>query len=339
MSQPFLLDVDTGIDDALALLYAVACPEIDLRGVSCVAGNVPVDDVVRNTISVLDMAGRSDIEVCRGAGEPIARPLVTTPETHGPNGVGYALTTADPGRVSARSGPELIVDTVMGDPHNVTLVTLGPLTNLALALERVPKLLDHVRRLVVMGGCFSVAGNTAPRTEWNIHVDPEAARAVFEVVGRGSAGLPLILPLDVTEHARLEPHHVMRIARPAGDPLLSENPLTASGKNPVVAFLAEALRFYMDFHQRFDGFYGAFIHDPFAVAAAVDPTLVRVVETTVDIETEGRLTTGETVADLRNAWDRPANAAVALQGYADAFLRRFVSRLAVLAGEIEPAEG
>ncbi len=330
MTIPLLLDVDTGIDDSLALLYAIASPEVELLGVSCVAGNVTLAEVADNTGYVLDLAGRSDVEVARGAARPLARPLVTTPETHGPAGIGYSKPTSQPDRLSSRSGIDLIVDTARARPGKVTMVALGPLTNVAMALEREPRLLTLLRRVVIMGGCFKVAGNTAPRTEWNMHVDPEAAKAVFSAARRESRRLPLVMPLDVTERARLLPHHVERMAELAGTGLDSREPLT-SRPHPLISFVTDALRFYMEFHKRYDGFYGAFVHDPFAVAAGLDPSLVEVVETTVDVETSGELTTGETVADFRNSWGGRLNAAIAAEGRADVFLERLVVRIGDLA--------
>ncbi|MCY4368573.1 MAG: nucleoside hydrolase [bacterium] len=330
MTIPILVDVDTGIDDSLALLYAIASPEADLLGASCVAGNVTLDAVASNTAAVLDLVGRSDVEVAAGCAYPIARPLVITPETHGPTGTGHAELTAPPDRLSERSGIDLLVDTARSRPGEVTLIALGPLTNIARALDREPRLLTLLERLVIMGGCFGVAGNTAPRTEWNMHVDPEAAKLVFAAAGRDSRKLPLIMPLDLTEEARLLPHHVSRMAGVAGTAMESLEPLV-SRVHPLMSFITDALRFYMEFHQRYDGFYGAFIHDPFAVAAALDPSLVRAVETTVDVETAGELTMGETVADLRNSWGRKPNAAVALAGSAHVFLEQFVARIGRLA--------
>ena len=209
-------------------------------------------------------------------------------------------------------------------------MALGPLTNVAGALDAEPRLFHLLKRVVIMGGCFGVAGNTAPRTEWNMHVDPEAAKVVFATAAHGSCNLPLVMPLDVTDRARLLPHHLARMAEVVGTALASQQPLVATD-HPVMSFIADALRFYMEFHHRYDRFYGAFIHDPFALAAALDPSLVNTLATTVDVEIAGELTTGETVADLRNAWGRKPNAAVAVGGRADVFLERLVMRIGALA--------
>ena len=298
------------------------------------AGNVSLGEVTANTAAVLDLAGHPEVEVAPGCAGPIERPLVTTPETLGPTGTGYATLAAPPDRISGRSGIDLIVDRARSDPGEITLVAVGPLTNVAVALRREPRLLHLLKRLVIMGGCFTVAGNTAPRTEWNMHVDPEAAKEVFAAAGRGARSLPLVMPLDVTEQARLLPDHVARLAERAGTSMESLQPLI-SDAHPLMSFIADALRFYMEFHHRYDGFYGAFVHDPFAVAAALDPSLVSTVETTVDIETGGELTAGETVGDFRGAWGREPNAAIALDGRADLFMERLAIRIA---GLVAPQE-
>jgi purine nucleosidase len=201
-----------------------------------------------------------------------------------------------------------------------------------------------------MGGSYRSPGNTAPTTEWNIHVDPEAAKAAFdawEAAAREGAPRPLAMGLDVTERAKITPEHVVALARRAGSTpddsialARNEEPMHASRSvagNPVVRFIADALRFYMEFHSRNDGFYGAFIHDPFAVAAALDRSLVRTEALTVDVELHGTLTSGETVTDWRRSWKRPPNLDVAVEGDAARFLDRFVERVGDLARVVSPA--
>jgi purine nucleosidase len=185
-----------------------------------------------------------------------------------------------------------------------------------------------------MGGAYRVPGNTGPTTEWNAQWDPEATNAVFDAFGavdvqaaREAMGLParpLALGLDVTERAKLTPDHLAAIAaRCRDDPV--------APRMPVMHYLADALRFYMEFHRRYDGFYGAFIHDPLALAAALDPSLVRAEALAVDVELAGRLTAGETVADWRHVWGRPATLDVVVEADMDAFLDRFVERVGTLA--------
>ena len=184
---PILVDCDTGIDDSLALLYAAASPECELVAVTCTAGNVDARQVARNTRAVLELAGRSDVEVAIGRETPLERPLVTTPETHGPLGLGYAELPPPSAPLSPRFGPDVIVEEARRRPGELTLVTLAPLTNVALAVLREPALPRLLRRVVIMGGSYRSPGNTAPTTEWNVSVDPESARIVFEAFGSGAA--------------------------------------------------------------------------------------------------------------------------------------------------------
>jgi purine nucleosidase len=343
---PVLLDVDTGIDDSLALLYACASPEAELVAVTCVAGNVDARQVAENTRAVLELAGRPDVEVALGREAPLVRDLVTTPETHGPRGIGYAVLPPASRPLSGRFGPDVIADEARRRPSELTLVTLGPLTNLAVALAREPALPTLLRRWVLMGGSYRSPGNTAPTTEWNMSVDPEAAERCIAAFGQpevtearraaGLAPLPLALGLDVTERAKLLPHHLAALAERAGshaDPAC--DPAAGSvASNAVVRYVEDALRFYMEFHARYDGFYGAFIHDPFAVAAALDPALVRTEALPVDVELGGTLTTGETVTDWRRSWGRPPTLDIAVSGDAETFFARFIERVGGLAERV-----
>jgi purine nucleosidase len=332
---PLLLDVDTGIDDSLALLYACGSPDAEIVAVTCVAGNVDARQVAENTRAVLELAGRADVEVALGREAPIARELVMTPETHGPRGIGYAVLPPASRPLSARFGPDVIVEEARRRPGELTLVTLGPMSNLAVAVLREPALPTLLRRWVIMGGSYRSPGNTAPTSEWNVAVDPEAARVCIAAFGRpavaearraaGLPPLPLAMGLDVTERAKLLPGHLEALAARAGATVAT---------NPVLRFIDDALRFYMEFHSRYDGFYGAFVHDPFAVAAALDPALVRTEALAVDVELGGTLTTGETVTDWRRAWGRPPTLDVAVDGDATTFFERFIERVGGLAARM-----
>jgi len=345
---PLILDVDTGIDDSLALLYAAASPDAELVAVTCVSGNVDARQVATNTLDILELAGRGDVEVALGREVPLVRPLETTPETHGPRGIGHAELPASRSKLSDRHAVDLLIEEARRRPGELTLVTLGPLTNLAVAVLREPELPRLYRRYVLMGGAYRSPGNTAPTTEWNINVDPDAAKVVFSAWAAAcekdpSVGRPVALGLDVTERAKIVPDHVVALARRAGsapdDSLVlarGEDPMHATrsvASNPIVRYVADALRFYMEFHSRFDGFYGAFIHDPLAVAAALDPALIRTEALPVDIELGGTLTTGETVTDWRRVWGKPPNLDVAVEADAAEFLDRFVERVGRLAAE------
>jgi purine nucleosidase len=383
---PIIVDCDTGIDDSLALLYAVASPECELVAVTCTAGNVDARQVAENTRAILELAGRYDVEVAIGRETPLARALVTTPETHGPIGIGYAQLPPAQTPLSPRFSSDLIVEEARRRPGELTLVTLAPLTNVALALLREPELPRLLKRVVIMGGSYRSAGNTAPTTEWNVNVDPESAAIVFAAFGMpghgaaagpgaaaqpraaaqpGAAPRPIALGLDVTERAKLLPEHLARLAARAGcapdgtrwsaagsdaarpdadtarpDTALPDadtaRPDTArpdAAVNPIVRYLADALRFYMEFHSRFDHFYGAFVHDPLALATALDPSLVRTEAVTVEVELGGRLTTGETVTDWRRVWGRPPNLDVAVEADVARFFELFIERVGGLAAE------
>jgi purine nucleosidase len=345
-STPLLLDVDTGIDDSLALLFACASPEAELVAVTCVGGNVDARQVAENTRAVLELAGRDDVEVALGRETPLVRPLVTTPETHGPRGIGYAELPPPRRPLSDRHGADLIIEEARRRPGEITLVTLGPATNLAVAVLREPELPLLLRRWVLMGGSYRSPGNTAPTTEWNVSVDPDAMKVALTafsdpsiVERRTAAGLPalpLALGLDVTERAKLLPDHVAALARRAGsrpDPA-RDGVVGSTASHAVIRYLEDALRFYMEFHSRYDGFYGAFIHDPLAVAAALDPGLVRTMELPVDVELGGTLTTGETVTDWRRVWGRPNSLAIAVEADVAAFFDRFIERVGDLAARI-----
>jgi purine nucleosidase len=317
-----LIDVDTGIDDALALLYACASPEADILAVTCVAGNVAARQVAHNTLRVLELAGRPDIEVAIGREIPLVRPLMIAPETHGPEGIGYATLPAPAASLSTRHAADLILEEVHRAPGEITLITTGPLTNLAVALLREPQLPRLVRGLVMMAGAYRTSGNTGPTSEWNVAVDPEAMQVVLAGWSAvADATRPVALGLDVTEMAKMTPDHLARLHDTAGNP----------HDNPVLTFIDDALRFYMEFHSRFDGLYGAFIHDALAVAATFDPSLIRTEALAVEVELGGTVTTGETVADWRRRWNRAPNLDVAVDANAETFFARFIERVGGLA--------
>jgi purine nucleosidase len=343
-----ILDVDTGIDDSLALLYVAASPDAEIVAVTCVSGNIDCAQVAINTRAVLELAGRTDVEVALGREVPLVRQLETTPETHGPQGLGHAVLPPPTRPLSERHGVDVIVDEVRRRPGEIVLVTLGPLTNLALALDKEPNLPRLLKGYTLMGGAYGVSGNTTPTTEWNIHCDPDAARIVFRAWGEATAADPTIprpvaLGLDVTERARVLPEDVVRLARRAGstpddsialsrgeDPMLATRSVAA---NPIVRYVADALRFYMEFHAHYDGFYGAFIHDPLAAAAALDRSLIKTEALFVDVETAGELTAGMTVADRRRLTGNAPNLDVAVDANIPEFLDRLVERVGGLAAD------
>ena len=277
-----LLDVDTGVDDALALVFALRSPELDVRAITTVAGNTTVDKTLRNTLLLLDVLQAPAIPVARGAAGPLRRPLVTAEDVHGADGLGNATTVYPPPRRAPldRDATELILSTIAAERDQLTLVATGPLTNLARALEADPATFRLLGKLVVMGGAFRTWGNTGPVAEFNFFCDPEAARAVLE------AGLDVTLvPLDVTERAVL--------------PRAAVRALSQQRDSSLFQFVREFTVLWFDYHREVAGLDGGHLHDPLAVAAVACPHLFRTVHTRVTVETAGELTAGMTVADWR----------------------------------------
>jgi len=321
--RPLILDVDTGVDDALALLYAVASPEVDLLGATCVMGNISVEQATENTLAVLEAAGRSDVEVARGAARPLVRDHVPFPVVHGERGLGRAAPPPSSASPSDRSAVELLVGSARARPGEVLLVATGPLTNVALALREEPGLPELLGGFALMGGAFARAGNVTPAAEANIWVDPAAADEVFAAFsGVDEARLPVCVGLDVTERAVMRRPDLDAVCAPALD-------------SPLGQLIEGATAFYMDFYAAVVGEDGCRLHDPLAMAIAIDPSLARLETTRVEVETQGRWTMGETVADLAGVrgspwpvgWEPEANARVALEVDADAFMDRFVERV------------
>ncbi len=320
---PLILDVDTGVDDALALLYAVATPEVELIGATSVMGNVTVEVATENTLAVLEAAGRTDVEVARGASRPIVRDHEPFPIVHGARGLGRAELPPSSRAISERSAVQLIVESARRRPGEVLLVATGPLTNIAMALAEEPQLPELLGGFALMGGAYARGGNTTPAAEANIWVDPDAAQAVF----RGFSGaeepkLPLCVGLDVTESATLTRERLAEICEPAPD-------------SPVGRFLADSVPFYIEFYERTRSYGGACMHDPLALGAAIHPGLMRLETTRVEVETGGEWTRGQTVGDLGNirtspwpvGWDAADNARVALGVDAEGFMSTFADRL------------
>ena len=313
-----IVDVDTGIDDSLALLYLLAHPRAEILSIASTAGNVPVDQVAANNLAWLDLCKAGDIEVTLGAQTPLLAPLMTTEDTHGPQGIGYAELPVSQRKLSNRNATNAWVELVRERPGQITGLVTGPLTNLAMAIRIEPALPRLLQRLVVMGGAFHHPGNTTPTSEWNIAVDPEAAAEVFAAfAGLPADRLPIVCPLDITETMEMRPDHIARLAERAGsspaEVIADHHAPTprSAASNPVIRHFSDAVRFYMEFHRDHDQGFLAHMHDPFAAAVALDPSIVTCRVATVDVELAGTLTRGTTVADWRGMWGREPNAAIA----------------------------
>jgi purine nucleosidase len=260
-----LLDMDTGVDDAVALALAMHSPEAELLAVTTVAGNARVEDCARNTLLLAELLHPGAAPpVARGAAAPLGRPLVTAPEVHGDDGLGGPTGSLPPpgGTLDSRPAHEMIASLARAHPGEVTLVATGPLTNVARALALAPELPSLLERTVIMGGAFEVPGNTGPVAEFNIYVDPEAAATVF------SSGLePTLVPLDATIACALTREQAERYAGGALPRALPATPDAA-------AILGRALDYYMRFQEVESGLAGGYMHDPLTVVVALSPEIV-----------------------------------------------------------------
>ena len=309
MVRPVILDCDPGHDDAIALMLALACPELDVLTVTTCAGNQTADKTLNNALRILTLLGRKNIPVAGGASQPLLRKLVTAEKVHGKSGLdGPDL--PDPDFASQELGAvELMAGKVRSSSARVTLVATGPLTNIALFLSGWPQLHEHIERIVLMGGS-SGSGNWTPAAEFNIYVDPEAADIVFR------SGIPITMcGLDVTHQAQVLEQDIVRI-RNLG--------------NPVSEKVAGLLDFYMIYHRNpVWGFIGAPLHDPCTIAWLVNPQLFATISCWVGIETQGSLTRGMTVVDRYHCTGHEENTAVVTGVDRKGFIDFLVERLAV----------
>ena len=298
MPRKIIIDCDPGHDDAMAILLAHGNPEIELCAITTVAGNQTLEKTTLNARRVCSVANVTGVPVAAGCDRPLLRPLVTAPETHGESGLDGPR-FADPATPLADAhAVDLIIDLVMGSPGEITLVPIGPLTNIAIALRKQPRLATAVREVVLMGGAHT-RGNATPAAEFNIFVDPEAAAIVF------GAGWPItMIGLDLTHQALATPEVIGRIG--------------ALG-TPLAATTVELMRFFAGTYKAMSGFDSPPIHDPCAVARIIDPSLVECVATHVTVETHGATTSGMTSVDFENRFGRGPNALVATRLDFDGF--------------------
>jgi inosine-uridine nucleoside N-ribohydrolase len=302
---PIIIDCDPGHDDAIAILLALASPEVELIGVTTVAGNQTLEKTTRNALVTLEVAGRSDIPVAVGAGAPLSRVLRTAAHVHGETGLdGPELPELTVGPVG-RPAVDLLAELI--EP-GVVLVPTAPLTNIALLLTQYPDVRNRLERIVWMGGAVG-QGNITPAAEFNAFVDPEAAAAIF------ASGIPItMIGLDVTHRALFTHEHADRLR----------------GTGRAGRFVAELSDFFQAFHERSYNFDGSPIHDAMAVAHVIDPTLVTTGRANVVVEDRSQFCDGRTVVDFRRVTDGEPNADVGIDVDAEGFLELLVSRIASL---------
>jgi inosine-uridine nucleoside N-ribohydrolase len=316
-----IFDTDPGTDDAMALMLALNSPELDVRAITVVPGNVTAQQGLENALRMVSLANRCDIPVAAGAQHPLFQKLITAEFWHGKNGLANIELPPAKCKVDARFGPDLIIQLVHASPHEITLVPVGPLTNIALAIEKDPSIIPLVKEVILMGGSIK-GGNVNAAAEANIYNDPEAAQIVFQ------AGWSLtIVGLDVGDKTLFGRKHLGELSRTHG---------------PVNDFIYGVTKFLVELSEKF-GDEGTPMYDPLAVGVAIDATLVTAPPMHVDVETRGEFTRGETVANRRGEIERNVlhgdryiiegldkvtpNAKVCIEVQADKFLQLFVSRI------------
>jgi len=301
-----ILDVDTGIDDAIAIMLALASPELEVLGITTVSGNIDLESATKNTLRVLKLIGREDIPVYKGAVKPLWRSIRYAKEVHGDCGLAGQLSDLEPGEAQSLSAGDFIKAQIERYPGEITLIMTGPETNLGVLLMQERNLALYLKEIIVMGGAADSRGNESPVAEFNIAIDPEAADLVFH------SGAPLtMVGLDVTRKALLRKSDI--------------DSLKAS--EAVKRFVDQVT---MEYRQRFaaiKGFEACLMHDPLAVAVAVDPSLVRCVNRYVGIETESRYCDGQTVCDFDDRWGKKPNAEVCIELDHERFLDLLTNRL------------
>ena len=309
---PIIIDTDPGQDDALAIMLALASPELDVLGITAVAGNVPLALTEKNARKICELSGKPGTKVFAGAIRPMVQTLVTAEHVHGRTGLDGPVLPEPAMPLQPQHGVDFIIETLMTRPAGtVTLCTLGPLTNVALALVKEPRIASRIKRIVAMGGGFFEGGNVTPAAEFNIYVDPHAARICL------SSDIPFtLIPLDCTHQALTTAKRVARFR---------------AMKNKSGPACADLLEFFERFDEQKYGTDGGPLHDPCVIAWLLQPGLFTSRDVNVAVECESSLTMGMTVIDWWRVTDRKANATVCRGINADGFFNLLSERIETLA--------
>jgi len=316
-----IIDTDPGVDDAMAILLALNSPELKVEALTVVAGNVETAQGLENALKIVSLANRCDVVVAGGAQHPLNQKLITAQFWHGKNGLAGVELPASKCKADSRFGPDLIIEMVHKYPHELTLIPVGPLTNIALAVSKDPSITSLVRDIVIMGGSVS-GGNVNGAAEANIYNDPEAAQIVFN-----AGWMVTMIGSDVGERTLMTRKYLTELQ---------------ASRGPQSDFVAKLADFYLTRSEK-SGYSGAAMYDPLAVGAVIDPTLVTLKDMHVDVETKGEFTRGETVAnrmgsnennvlhgdhyEIEGVIELKPNARVCLASDAGRFLSLFFSRI------------
>lgn len=316
-----IIDSDPGIDDAMAILLALNSPELKVEAITVVPGNVDGKQGLDNALKIVSLAGRCDLPVAGGAQHPLNQKLITAQYWHGKNGLAGVELPASKCKADSRFGPDLIIETIHKHPHEVTLIPVGPLTNIALAVSKDPSIVPLVKDIVIMGGSIT-GGNVNGAAEANIYGDPEAAAVVFN-----AGWIVTMVGSDVGERTLITRKHFAQLQSTHG---------------PESDFIAKLAEFYLARSEK-SGYDGAAMYDPLAVGLVIDPTLVTLKDMHVDVETKGEFTRGETVAnrmgsnennvlhgdhyEIDGVIDLKPNARVCVASDASRFIELFIGRI------------
>lgn len=307
MKRQVVIDTDPGIDDALALLLAYKSRELSLEGVTVVAGNVPVQQGVQNALRVLDLVG-ADVPVFAGAEEPLAHKLIPATAIHGEDGLGDCNWPTTERKPEETSAVDFLISQAKKQPKKVTLICLGPLTNLALALQKDAAAIANYQEIIIMGGAHKVSGNVTPVAEFNFWADPEAAGEVLDW-----AKVPVtIIPLDATRKALLTPTH---------------RELLRQLDTPLSRWVFRLTEYYLDIHWKLERRLGCTLNDPLAVAVAFQPELVNAPAYCAAVAADG-LCRGQLVVDKRGQWNKRKNVRIAQNVDVQTLIEEFLVRLA-----------
>lgn len=302
-----IIDSDLGVDDSLAILLALASPEIEIEAITTVSGACQVEQGVINALSILELAKSTGIEVAQGMGTPLIQPPIISSDVHNISGLGYASLPYPSNKAVDSHAIELLIQKIMSEPDEITLVTIGPMTNLAMAIRREPRLTRAVKEVISMGGAINKSGNMTPQAEFNIFFDPHAAHIVFH------SGMPMTLvPMDVTYKTILRQADLNQLAK---------------NLSPISRFVMDATRFYMEFYKKNRNMDGCAMNDPLALALTFAPQLVNLKKLFVDIDISGGVSMGKTYADFYRILGKEENINVALQVKSDEFIQIFIERI------------
>ena len=311
MVKKIIIDTDPGQDDAVAILLALSSPELEILGITTVAGNVPLSLTTKNALIVTELAQRQDIGVFAGCEAPLSRPLVTAEYVHGATGLDGPELKEPISKAKSKHAVDFIIDTLRkNEPKAITLCPLGPLTNIASAFQRAPDIIERVKQIVLMGGAYFEVGNITPTAEFNIFVDPEAASLIFK------SNVDLVtIPLDVTHKALTTPARIEKFYKMN----------TKCGQ-----FVAEMTAFFERFDKEKYGTEGAPLHDPCVIAYLLEPDIFSGKQINVEIETNSQLTLGMTVADWWGVTEKKANTLFIGDVDSDKFFDLLTKRIASL---------